>query len=397
MKKVSLILSAVVMTVMMLSSCEGRNTNNQYAVQYEPVEEYVLPSEDDVLLDWKVGEAYDQFAERYREQTPSFAGYFVVMTQGCGTCCRVYQIIDVRDGKVYSAPQKEEWVKGEGDGNAFYSRESSLFTIVRDNCGLGDEWSDTLFTHWDDNAKLFRELRTDSINHWKLSPDLSIVSNYRVGDIKEFVYQKTPEVGSDDWGLGVNVGSFYPIGWSLDGKLFAYRYGSGGPYSGGSRIFVFNVINDKIIDEMLLDYFDMDSERVVQEQNPNGQKVNDFLINYQIAPHFDFSSGSSFTSKLTNQTFNFHVRADKQLFRYGEYNKGKIDISVNGYNKTKNISTVKYEGSLHKFDIHGIIKSPFENRVIVLAVKGEYGYEGERDYGVQLFGCSLNKNTFDRN
>lgn len=139
-------------------------------------------------------------------------------------------------------------------------------------------------------------------------------------------------------------------------------------------------------------------KRVPDKLSPNDKKVNDFLSKYKIAPHFDFSIGSSFTSNLTGQKFNFNVKADEQLFEYQTFNNGKIDINVTtNDNKYKKIATINEEGSFGSFDIHGIIKSPVENRAIVFAVVSEHGYEGEIDYGIQLFGCNLNKDSFDSN
>lgn len=229
---------------------------------------------------------------------------------------------------------------------------------------------------------------------WNLTPNLSIPSNYRVGDIKEFIYEKVVP-GSENMGMGVHVNRFYPIGWSTDGELFAYRYVTGF-WTGEESIFLLDVISDKIKDKIVLKTFD--SENSYNKHSPNDQAVNDFLSKYKITPHFDFSMGSSFTSNLTGQKFNFNVKADDQLFEYETFNNGKIDIYVTtNDNKHKKIATVSEEGSFSSFNIHGIIKSPVENRAIVIAVVSEHGYEGESDCGIQLFGCNLNIDSFDSN
>ena len=57
-----------------------------------------------------------------------------------------------------------------------------------------------------------------------------------------------------------NISSFYPIGWSLDGELFAYMYHWELSMGSQHSIIIFDAINDKNIGELIL-----------YENTPNGE------------------------------------------------------------------------------------------------------------------------------
>ena len=161
-------------------------------------------------------------------------------------------------------------------------------------------------------------------------------------------------------------------------------------------IIIFDAINDKNVDELIL-YETTPGDEVFTYYNPGDKRVDDFLKKYNIAKHFDYSRGKILNSRILDKKFSFDVQAEDQLFEYMEYNSGKIELFANVLhpsNKRKKITTIQSEGNLYSFSIDGVIKSPIENRVIVLSVMEEVGYEGENDTGILLFGCNLDEEYF---
>jgi hypothetical protein len=227
---------------------------DQYVVKYKPIEKYALPKEGDIQLDWRFNETYNQFIDRYKKQTPSFAGYFVVIEEGCGTCCRTYQIIDTRDGKIYSSPKKNNWEEGSGSGFATYKRESSLFTVVMDDCGFGDGWSDTLYSYWDDSKKMFKEVpNKNKHSGLKKSPSCILPTNFFGNWVRDSDYTDI----SCDWGFKLYQDEDYKIS-------FLYEMETGGKNG------VCKKVNDYY--EVEFTYFD---EMTAQEENhvPTKSKI----------------------------------------------------------------------------------------------------------------------------
>jgi hypothetical protein len=103
--------------------------------------------------------------EGYRLGNPDFAGYYVIITWGCGTGCILGAMVDVRDGRIYNLPLDEELSYVLGDDCEFcklrsederysYRINSSLF--VTSTCTLEDI----------PNSKNSRYVRFFYINVW---------------------------------------------------------------------------------------------------------------------------------------------------------------------------------------------------------------------------------------
>lgn len=229
---------------------------------------------------------------------------------------------------------------------------------------------------------------------------INIPSSYNVGGLKEYKYyqMESDKQTNEDDGFSIhsaNISSFYPIGWSLDGELFAYMYHWELSMGSQHSIIIFDAINDKNIGELIL--YENTPNGEFTYYKPGDKKVDVFLKKYNIAKHFDYSRGKTFNSRILDKKFSFDVQAEDQLFEYSEYNSGKIELFANVLhpsNKRKKITTIQSDGNLSSFSIDGVIKSPVENRVIVLSVMKENGYEGEIDTGILLFGCNLDKEHF---
>jgi hypothetical protein len=121
----------------------------------------VLPKKSNIYIESDYGETYESFIEGYKKRKPNFFNYFIVDNLFFGGCLGSYQIIDTRTGNVYNCPFKESWGT-ELTLDAVFNIEDNSFTVIIDDCGMG-EWSDTLFSYWDDNQKVFKDLTNGDI------------------------------------------------------------------------------------------------------------------------------------------------------------------------------------------------------------------------------------------
>ena len=188
-----------------------------------------------------------------------------------------------------------------------------------------------------------------------------------------------------------------PIGWSLNGELFAYVYSSGSYMNWTNKVLIRDVINDKTIDELLLAEADPENEEgSLNYYDLKDNTVNRFLREHRIAQNVEYSKGSTYRSELLDKLYSFEVDADKHAF---DIDHGPREIKIYArwhepYTKRKRVTTIKTEFPLYGVYVAGIIKSPIENRAILLTVIEERGFEGEIDPMVELFGCRLNDDDF---
>ena len=207
-----------------------------------------------------------------------------------------------------------------------------------------------------------------------------------------------PEFDEDDpMTYGYNVGGLYPIGWSLNGQYFAYM-STGAGYGGSESIEILNTQTDEIESSLVLSEWDPGSSKTYYQ--PQDKVVEDFIRKYEICKHFDYQKGDSFKSSKNGNKFKFEVVADKQIFmdvNSLEYNSGQVEIFANMISpesKRKKITSYKHGGGLWGLGVHGFIKSPFDNKVILLVNHSERGYENETDIYYKLISCNLNIDAF---
>jgi hypothetical protein len=131
MKKVSLILSAVVMTAMMVSSCTGNGKHEDdkyidYLIEGETsvkTAEFPRPWNNDSFFREMI---YDGLKEQYDNiDSVTFARHYIIVYSECGTGCVSGWMIDVRNGNQYELPQLSFW-EGNGNLGSFYSPNHSL-------------------------------------------------------------------------------------------------------------------------------------------------------------------------------------------------------------------------------------------------------------------------------
>lgn len=230
--------------------------------------------------------------------------------------------------------------------------------------------------------------------------NLIMPASYNLENSKAFEYSSAPKYNEDDvdtWGY--NVRGFYPIGWSVEGQLFAFlNQGAGLGYS--KIIELLNVKTGQIERSMLLEEFNMDMEESIKYHNLYDKEVEDFLRKHKICKHFDYQKGNSFKSSINGNYFNFELKTDKQIFLNDEltFNSGLIEIFANMISpesKAKKIISYEHLGGLLNLEIHGFIKSPVENKVILLISSSEKGFENETDISYRLVSCDLNTDSFE--
>lgn len=200
---------------------------------------------------------------------------------------------------------------------------------------------------------------------------------------------KEAEEEEDNTGGRYTVSNdFHPIGWSADGK-FAYAQFCD-EYSDGLTISVFvqDMTTDKIIwSESSSSY---DEKKIKTSNQKFGlwksliDKTEKALAKYNIKQEktIDYRKGS------------WH-RINGQAYKFALTTKGKFQIDCRAEGLGQKM-VYKKDVDEHYFDypflaakVEGIIKSPYEDRVIVVFSLEESGFEFIDDLMFQLVGCHL--------
>ena len=107
----------------------------------------------------------ERFRARLREaigQKPDFAGYYKVVTWGCGTMCQTTALIDARDGKVYFAPFTS-LLGVEHRANSRLLVENppaEVKAYVKDSGEPKPKWLETIYWQWVEKNKSFEIIPT---------------------------------------------------------------------------------------------------------------------------------------------------------------------------------------------------------------------------------------------
>lgn len=145
---------------------DNTDNDNEKDLSSESEERYVLPKEGDIYLDSRFDETFEDFKEKYLKKEINFADYFIIDEFGCGMCCSFIQMIDTRNGQVYSGPGT--WGEG-GASDAKFQKNSNEFTTYYYDC-LEDNWVDSTIYTWDDKQKKFEQVNFDYNNCDSISP-----------------------------------------------------------------------------------------------------------------------------------------------------------------------------------------------------------------------------------
>ena len=199
-------------------------------------------------------------------------------------------------------------------------------------------------------------------------------------------------------GMGSNFPEFGLIGWSKDG-LFAYREilsdGWIGTYA--DNIIIYNLKNDEIVESFS---FSISNEYDGIEYPPGNspweyfqRSINRLLSKYEIIQAY---SNKFYTKKyidkyeiiIKNRTSTCEWEYDDE---YEHEYRLLVGNSKTGYKKVGD-GLLGCGSSSMNFE--GYFKSPFENRILIVLSSWTRGFEGEEDWFLHFFGCSLNPRTF---
>lgn len=200
---------------------------------------------------------------------------------------------------------------------------------------------------------------------------------------KEVIYYETEEKSEEDQdGSYVVTNSFHPIGWSKDGKFAYIEFFDS--YADGLTILV-------SIQDMTTDQF------IWQEETSNGDNeeslwsvvksnVEKMLSKHQIQSGETIDYKEDSWHRINGQAYKFALTAN---------NKIQINCRAKGLGEKiifkQKISAEDFEYEHRGASVSGIIKSPYEDRVIVVYRKLSKGFEFAEDETFHLVGCHLTK------
>ena len=202
-----------------------------------------------------------------------------------------------------------------------------------------------------------------------------------------------------------NGSSYYPIGWSRNGKI-AFRQFTSFDGIGGclDQIIIQSMITDKILKTIKLDEFNPDVSEdwdnhcdLDQTWNKQRRTILKYLNRYEIEDNsFGLINDSD---KIRTNDGEFRIKLSQSLLEEfsdetGAENRTKYKLKVYFDGNSKTISSEVI--SAHNVDYLGYYKSPFENRILIVlqyqdVSYGEYSHNG----GVITIGCDLDSSSWD--
>ncbi|OXA85326.1 hypothetical protein B0A66_19670 [Flavobacterium hercynium] len=115
-------------------------------------------------LDWASNEYSGMFKTRiieaYKSDKIDFAGHYIGVLFGCGAGCVSGFMIDVRDGKIYSAPLGEQNSCFFNQNYAVCEDNSRLFVSAICKENEDDEKLFYIAYLWDEDQKVFKEIES---------------------------------------------------------------------------------------------------------------------------------------------------------------------------------------------------------------------------------------------
>ena len=175
---------------------------------------------------------------------------------------------------------------------------------------------------------------------------------------------------------------FFPVGWSEDSN-FAYFVERPGSMRGSYNEFVIqNVKSDKILVSIEDVDFEINSEIRYQ------------LRKYNIIPQYccyDFEDISTRSGK--DFKLSYRILEDEiEEWASGDYYNEKVGFRIKVYNRygSKTITRFKGNDKIDNVRFIGSIKSPYENRIVIITAYSVYDYQGDYDNeNIYVSGCSL--------
>ena len=180
--------------------------------------------------------------------------------------------------------------------------------------------------------------------------------------------------------------SFYPIGWSKNGK-FAYIFlkpsGMRGSYY---NLIIQNVKSDKILVDIDLEQdrgYGYNSYEIQGVWKETFRKFEDILDRHDIVPQ---RYSNRFRDISTKNNYEYKLSYREKCNEDGCYG---FSLKVYNEDGSKRVTDVKL-GSIDNIRFFGAIKSPFENRIVIITQYNGFDWQGDPD-GISLYlsGCHL--------
>ena len=199
--------------------------------------------------------------------------------------------------------------------------------------------------------------------------------------------------------------SFFPIGWSRDGK-FAY-YSEPVDEACGcyyAYLAIQDLRTDKVIWEFKYDQGDEDDPATGKRRGQNNirelWKENQKLFSEKLAENGIVASSSVMLGKtFTAAGRSYVAKAGKKMGRNADGGEKRVDLYNVSLTSTKLGTKTIFTSEDHTKDDYwfmldagliGAVKSPFENRVALIAIEVMRGYEGPPHTGqIRVVGSDL--------
>lgn len=206
---------------------------------------------------------------------------------------------------------------------------------------------------------------------------------------KEIVYYEAKEAVDEGPHYTVTT-TFHPIGWSKDGKFAYAKFFDS--YADGLTLVVVvqDVTSDKVIWSKEVYALGEDGEEQNLDHKGLWNKVKNSLekalITYKISPNQSIDYRKESWHRINGQAYKFALTTNKKI---------QIDCRAKGLGEKniyqQKISETDFEYSEIGASVKGIIKSPYEDRVLVLYLISQKGFEFATDESFDLVGCHLTK------
>jgi hypothetical protein len=199
---------------------------------------------------------------------------------------------------------------------------------------------------------------------------------------KELVYYNEKAEEEENDGYYVETTRFHPLGWSKDGKFAYVKFFDA--YSDGLSILV--VVQDMASDKVIWSKEannGISNEALWKELKNSTEKT---LAQYGIQSKQSIDYRQESWHRINGQAYKFALTTNDRIQincrakGLGEKTIFKQDISAEDF-EYMNISA----------RVTGIIKSPYENRVIVVYRTLSKGFEFIEDESFNLVGCHLTR------
>ena len=205
--------------------------------------------------------------------------------------------------------------------------------------------------------------------------------------------------------LGINIVGgwddvvplFTPIGWSKNGK-FAYHNAMCDDMCGccTNELIIFNSILDENIE--YLDFVEIEGDADIENVfTKDSIEIKNILTQNNIV----YGNMGQFIKSSKIDDYNIVLDQKKVLDKYDdEWDlKNSFDLEYKlmvGNNNIgyKTVSQDVINDNFQRLQYLGYIKSPFENRILILFSNCNLGIENTYTYSLYIFGCNLNLKTF---